>query len=143
MAILKAGKVVIVLNGRYAGRKAVVAKTFESNSERRFPHALVVGIDRYPRKITRSMSAEKTKKRSKVKPFVKYINVTHLMPTRYVVDVNVKDLANEAAMESESSRVALKKEVKKRLEDRYTNFATIKSEKKAVGAKYLFQTLRF
>jgi len=51
MGIIKSGKVVVVLAGRYAGRKAVVAKTFESNSDRRFGHALIVGIDRYPRKV--------------------------------------------------------------------------------------------
>ena len=42
----------------------------------------MVGIDRYPRKITRAMGAKKTAKRSKLKPFMKCINYTHLMPTR-------------------------------------------------------------
>lgn len=80
---IKAGKVVVMLAGRYAGRKAVVVKAFDSGSDdRKFTHALVAGIDRYPRKVTKSMSKAKVTKRSKVKPFVKYINVTHLMPTR-------------------------------------------------------------
>mmetsp|Transcript_32917 Transcript_32917/g.104230 ORF Transcript_32917/g.104230 Transcript_32917/m.104230 type:complete len:144 (-) Transcript_32917:146-577(-) len=143
MGIIKSGKVVVVLSGRYAGRKAVVAKTYDSNADRRFGHCLVVGIDRYPRKVTRSMSSEKVAKRSKVKPFVKYLNVRHIMPTRYVVDINVKDIVTDAAMESEAQRADLKKAMKKRFEDRYTNLSSGKSEKKTQGAKYLFQKLRF
>ena len=38
---VKTGKVVIVLNGRFAGRKAVVVKASESGSEtKKFGHAL-------------------------------------------------------------------------------------------------------
>ena len=36
-----------------------------------FSHALVAGIDRYPRKVTKKMSKKKIQKRSKVKPFLK------------------------------------------------------------------------
>jgi len=52
-------------------------------SHRRFI-AAVVGIDRYPRKITRAMGKAKTQKRSAIKPFIKVFNYTHLMPTRFV-----------------------------------------------------------
>ena len=45
----------------------------------------VAGIDRYPRKITKSMDEKKIAKRSLMKPFIKYVNYTHLMPTRYQV----------------------------------------------------------
>jgi len=49
---IKPGKVVIVLAGRYAGRKAVVVKAFdEGTNEHKFPHALVAGIERYPLKV--------------------------------------------------------------------------------------------
>lgn len=38
---IKTGKVVIVLNGRYAGRKAVVVKASDEGSEsKKFGHAL-------------------------------------------------------------------------------------------------------
>ena len=41
----------MVLNGRYAGRKAVIVKNFdEGTSSRPYGHALVVGINNYPRK---------------------------------------------------------------------------------------------
>jgi large subunit ribosomal protein L27e len=80
---IKSNRVVIMLSGRYAGRKAVVVKTFDSGSgDRKFAHALVAGLDRCPRKITKKMDAAKVAKKSKVKAFVKYVNYSHVMPTR-------------------------------------------------------------
>ena len=65
---LKPGKVVIVLAGSNAGRKAVIIKAFDSGlSGRKFGHCIVAGIDRYPRKITKRMSQKKIQ-RSKIKP---------------------------------------------------------------------------
>ena len=70
--IMKAGKVVLLLGGRYAGRKAVIVKpSDEGNNDKPFSHALVAGIDRYPRKVTKKMSKKKVASRSKVKPFIK------------------------------------------------------------------------
>lgn len=70
--IMKVGKVVLVLGGRYAGRKAIIMKTFDDGtSDKQFGHALVAGIDRYPRRVTRRMSKARLHKRSKIKPFVK------------------------------------------------------------------------
>ena len=39
--------------------------------ERPYPHAIVAGIERYPRKVTRGMGKKRIEKRSKVKPFIK------------------------------------------------------------------------
>ena len=56
---IKPGKVVIVLAGRYAGRKAVVVKAFdEGTNEHKFPHALVAGIERYPLKVTHTLHTQ-------------------------------------------------------------------------------------
>lgn len=80
---IKNGRVVIMLNGRYAGRKAIVVKANdEGNDLKKFGHALVAGVDRYPRKVVRAMGKAKMEKRSKIKPFVKVINFNHIMPTR-------------------------------------------------------------
>ena len=99
MGVIKSGKVVIVLQGRFAGRKAIVVKAYDDgNAERRFAHAMVAGIDRAPRKVTRSMSKEKIQKRTKMKPFLKYVNYTHLMPTRYVVDADLKKIVDESGL---------------------------------------------
>ena len=56
---------------------------------RSFPLS-VAGIDRYPRKITKAMDKKKVEKRSLIKPFVKHVNLTHLMPTRYQCDFDLK-----------------------------------------------------
>merc|ERR1712244_86571 len=86
--VMKSGKVVLVLGGRFAGKKAVIVKNYDDGTgEKPYGHALVAGIDRYPRKVTRKMSKKKLKMRSKIKSFVKVLNYNHLMPTRYSVDI--------------------------------------------------------
>lgn len=70
--ILKPGKVVIVLGGRYAGRKAIVMKALdEGTHDKPFGQAIVAGIDRYPRRVTRRMNKAKVHKNCRVKAFVK------------------------------------------------------------------------
>lgn len=70
--IMKSGKVVLVLGGRFAGRKAIIVKNYdEGTTEKPYGHALVAGVDRYPRKVTNKMSKKKVAKRSKIKAFVK------------------------------------------------------------------------
>ena len=65
-------QVAIVLQGRQAGKKVVIVKqNDEGTKERPYPHAIVAGIERYPRKVTKRMGAKKLAKRSKVKPFIK------------------------------------------------------------------------
>jgi large subunit ribosomal protein L27e len=63
---------VIVLQGRHAGKKAVVIKQLDDGTkERPYPHALIAGIERYPKKVTKRMGSKKLAKRNKVKPFIK------------------------------------------------------------------------
>eukprot|EP00959_Pyramimonas_sp_CCMP1952_P383850 8044229-Pyramimonas_sp.AAC.4 len=51
----QSNKVVVLLNGRYAGRKAVIVKNFDDGtSGRQYGHALVAGIATYPRKVRRA-----------------------------------------------------------------------------------------
>lgn len=87
--IMKSGKVVVVLGGRYAGKKGVIVKTHDDGSnDRPYGHALVAGIDRYPLKITKKMGKKRVAKRTRVKPFMKVLNYNHLMPTRYAQKVS-------------------------------------------------------
>ena len=141
----ESGKVVIVLAGRHAGKKAVVVKTIEDgDDEKHFSHCLVAGIARGPRKVTRGMSKKKVEKRSRtMKPFVKYINVRHVFPTRYVVDMDLKKAVDEADLASAERKVDVKKGLKKIFEDKYLNQKAVTSEKKAAGSNYFFQKLRF
>ncbi|KAL0244373.1 hypothetical protein GEMRC1_008457 [Eukaryota sp. GEM-RC1] len=110
---LTPGKVVIVLSGKYAGRKAVIVKVHERGTKTRpYGHCIIAGIDRYPLKVTRSMSQEAIKKRTTVKPFIKVINLTHLLPTRYKLELAMPDISLEAPEEDLKS-------IKKSFEDRY------------------------
>merc|ERR1712071_374421 len=118
---IKPGKVVLVLAGRYAGKKAIVVKTFDDGSkDREFGHCLVAGIDRNPLKVTKSMSKKKILKRSKIKPFLKYVNYNHIMPTRYTVsDIDLRTIVTPTAMKKIDSKVESRKEIKKLFEGRY------------------------
>mmetsp|Transcript_27504 Transcript_27504/g.80878 ORF Transcript_27504/g.80878 Transcript_27504/m.80878 type:complete len:91 (-) Transcript_27504:149-421(-) len=90
------------------------------------------------------MSKKKVERRSKcMKPFVKYINVRHVFPTRYQVDMDLKKAVDEADLANPERKVDVKKGLKKIFEDRYLNQKTVTSEKKAAGSQYFFQRLRF
>jgi len=65
-------QVAVVLQGRQAGKKVVVIKQVdEGTKDIPYPHAVVAGIERYPRKVTRRMGQKKVARRGKVKPFIK------------------------------------------------------------------------
>merc|ERR1712168_1062697 len=132
---MKPGKVVLVLNGRFAGRKAVIVRNYdEGQSDRAYGHALVAGIDGYPLKVTKKMGKNKIAKRSKIKPFVKVVNFNHMMPTRYSIDVAMeKSLVNKDCFRDPALRKKARKEVKDKLEERY----------KMGKNKWFFSKLRF
>merc|ERR1712022_108373 len=81
---LRDGKIVVCLQGRYAGKKAVILKTDdEGGKERPYGHCVVAGVAKAPLPITKAMckGTPKMKKlvqrRSRVKTFVKIINYSH------------------------------------------------------------------
>ncbi|XP_002732673.1 large ribosomal subunit protein eL27 [Saccoglossus kowalevskii] len=132
---MKPGKVVLVLGGRFAGRKAVIIKNYDDGtSDKPYGHALVAGIDRYPRKVTRDMGKKKLTQRSKIKSFVRVYNYNHLMPTRYSVDVNIdKSVVNKDCFRDPSRKRRARREAKAKFEERY----------KTGKNKWFFQKLRF
>jgi len=137
---LKAGKIVLLLSGRMAGKKAVIVKTFdEGTPDRPYGHCIVAGIQKFPLKITKKMSEKKIAKRSRIKPFIKCVNYNHLMPTRYMIDLELKSLVTTdiVAGSNPTARSNCRKDVKKLLEDKYNN--CIKTGK----SKWFFQKLRF
>ena len=98
----KPGKIVIVLNGRYAGRKGVIVKSnYESVKDRKFPHCMVVGLSHGPRKPTKKNLAKLQAKIKKLESqentsdrvkalksfgiFIKTYNMSHLLATRYTL----------------------------------------------------------
>uniref|UniRef100_A0A8V0ZHW4 60S ribosomal protein L27 n=1 Tax=Gallus gallus TaxID=9031 RepID=A0A8V0ZHW4_CHICK len=150
---MKPGKVVLVLAGRYSGRKAVIVKVRrlwrpvgsarvrdafqnidDGTSDRPYSHALVAGIDRYPRKVTAAMGKKKIAKRSKIKSFVKVYNYNHLMPTRYSVDIPLdKTVVNKDVFRDPALKRKARREAKVKFEERY----------KTGKNKWFFQKLRF
>lgn len=90
------------------------------------------------------MNKTKVEKRTKsMKPFVKYVNVRHIFPTRYIVDLDLKKAVDEADLVDAERKVDVKKNLKKVFMDRYLNQKEITSEKKAQGSTYFFQKLSF
>merc|ERR1712121_212289 len=118
---MKSGKVVLVLHGRFAGRKAIIVKNHDDGTQDKpYGHCLVAGIDRYPRKVTRRMGKKKIKDRSRIKPFMKVYNFNHLMPTRYSVDLNFeKTVVNKDAFRDPALKSKAKRDIKAKLEERY------------------------
>ena len=98
----KPGKIVIVLNGRYAGRKGIIVKSnYESVKDRKYPHCMVVGLSQGPRKPTKKNIAKLQAKIKKLESqentvdqikklksfgvFIKNYNMSHLLATRYTL----------------------------------------------------------
>ncbi|GLB39645.1 putative 60S ribosomal protein L27 [Lyophyllum shimeji] len=133
--VYKPGKVAIVLQGRQAGKKVVVIKQVdEGTKDRPYPHAVVAGIERYPRKVTRRMGQKKLAQRTKVKPFVKIVNYSHLFPTRYALELEgLKGIVSHDTFKEPTQREDAKKTIKKLFEERFV----------AGKNKWFFTQLRF
>ncbi|KAG2205346.1 hypothetical protein INT46_011033 [Mucor plumbeus] len=142
---IKAGKVVVILQGRYAGKKAVVVRSWnidtkfkldhdEGTKDRPYGYAVVAGVERSPLKVTKAMGKKKTAKRSKVKPFVKIVNYNHMMPTRYGLELEqIKGTVSAETFKEPTQREDSKKVIKKLFEERYQTGKN----------KWFFSKLRF
>ena len=143
---LKYGRVVVLLAGRHAGRKAVIIKCNEDgNKEKKFGFALVAGIDKYPRKVTKKMSQKKILKRTNIKPFVKYVNLNHLMPTRYQItgEIDFKTLVTEEKLTGDK-RKSMKKDLKLALQDKYRTLPPVKTgADKGAHLRFFYKKLKF
>ncbi|MEJ1269979.1 hypothetical protein NN561_000796 [Cricetulus griseus] len=106
----------------------------DGTSDRPYSHALVAGIDHYPRKVTAAMGKKKIAKRSKIKSFVKVYNYNHLMPTRCSVDIPLdKTVVNKDVFRDPALKRKARWEAKVKFEERY----------KTGNNKWFFQKLRF
>jgi len=156
--LLRPGKVVVVLAGRYAGKKAIIVKTFdEGHGDRKFGHCIVAGLERAPKKVTKSMGQKKIKARINMKPFVRAVNYNHILPTRYQVDLDVKKLTlkategkegetinlDETTLKDKSTRDLARKALKNLLREGYEAFDAKKEGKGKVGEHYFYTKLRF
>ena len=147
----KPGKIVVVLNGRYAGKKGIIVKSnYESVKDRKYPHCMVVGIAKGPRKPTKKNIAKlqakikelesKENSSDKIKAlksfgiFIKTYNMSHLLATRYTlkdefglnkalgkIEELVKKLAEEKAI-IDNKEKNKKEDNAKELEDLKTKY---------------------
>ena len=80
-----------------------------------------------------------------VKPFVKYVNLQHVMPTRYNLDISeaLDKAVGDVDLADVNAKKELKGELKTKLQERYKTLGQAKSEKTATGVKYFFKKLRF
>eukprot|EP00922_Rhytidocystis_sp_ex-Travisia-forbesii_P013246 GHVS01019824.1.p1 GENE.GHVS01019824.1~~GHVS01019824.1.p1 ORF type:complete len:148 (-),score=11.30 GHVS01019824.1:204-647(-) len=144
--LLKPGRVVVVLSGRMAGKKAVVVQAWDNGTkERSFGHCLVCGVERAPLKVTKKMSKKKIEKRCRVKPFVKYVNFNHLMPTRYTVpnEFETKSLITDQQMSSPEERKTAKKTIRNVLYEKFMNPTSDKTGKISKDVVFMRKKLRF
>lgn len=81
---------VIVLKGRYAGKKAFIQLFNKKSAECNYETAVIVGIEKGPKKAYVGMTEEEIKKRSRIRPFIKKINLGHILPTKYVIDLDLE-----------------------------------------------------
>ncbi|KDD76779.1 hypothetical protein H632_c107p1 [Helicosporidium sp. ATCC 50920] len=117
---LKPGKVVILLTGRHAGKKAVIVKNFDDGtSARSYGHAVVLGLGKSPGKVTKSSSLQKQARKSSLRTFVKAVNYQHMMPTRYTLDVDLKNVVGADAVENSSKRKATNRAARKVLSEKF------------------------
>ncbi|CAK0860135.1 unnamed protein product [Prorocentrum cordatum] len=143
---IKAGRVVVLLQGRYTGKKAIVVKPFDDGSRARpFGHCLVAGVDKAPLKVTKTMGKKKIAKRTRVKPFVKYVNYNHMMPTRYQVpaEVGVQSWVTDQQMDNPDGRVEAKKLIKNAFQEKFASPPADKAGKPSKDVLYLRKKLRF
>ncbi len=98
----KPGKVVVVLNGRNAGSKGIIVKSnYENTKDKKYPHCVVVGFSKGPRKPTKKNIAKLQARIRKLESqsdatdrlnalksfgvFIKTYNMSHLLATRYTI----------------------------------------------------------
>ena len=66
------------------------------------------------------MSQKKIDRKTRIKPFVKYVNYNHMLATRFMVkeDFDFKGAINDEKMDTPEARKTAKAEIKKILEER-------------------------
>eukprot|EP01128_Nolandella_sp_AFSM9_P011881 TRINITY_DN8784_c0_g1_i1.p2 TRINITY_DN8784_c0_g1~~TRINITY_DN8784_c0_g1_i1.p2 ORF type:complete len:135 (-),score=32.32 TRINITY_DN8784_c0_g1_i1:63-467(-) len=130
---LKSSRVVIVTQGRYAGAKAVIVQAHDNgNAARNYGHAVVVGVEKFPLPVTRSMNKKKVARRTRVKPFVKTLNYNHILPTRYsLADMKVE--VEGVTSKDPAQRKVAERKLQKVFQERYNSGKN----------KWFFTKLRF
>jgi ribosomal protein L14E/L6E/L27E len=78
------------LNGRHAGKKAVIIENIAQSLCYPSNKIMVLGIKAIPKKKLRKNKNNSIKKKLRIKVFFKTLNKKHIFPTRYFVDLNLE-----------------------------------------------------
>merc|ERR1712216_1103529 len=117
---IKPGRIVVCLNGRFAGRKAIVVKQNDDGNK-------------------------KIAKRMRVKPFIRYVNYNHIMPTRYQLPaaIDPKALVTDVQMDTDDGRIEAKKEISMLFKEKFQTVVPDKNNKPSKDIAFLRKRLRF
>lgn len=126
-ALVTPGRFAILLHGRHAGKKVIVLSVFNEPSEtRKYPHAIVLGIEKAPKLLSKDMTQEQMVKRTQIKTFIKTVNYNHLLLTRHVLKeedfwtkIKVETLIK--SMDDTAEKKTALQEVSKVLRQKYLN----------------------
>ena len=129
----KAGRVVLMTNGRYAGHKAVIVQAQDAKTkERKYGHALVAGVKKYPKRVVRGMSKRRIQRRSHVGVFLRVVNQRHFFATRYNMDLS-KELRGRLSVADANRKAKSAKLLQKVFQARHN----------ANSNRWFFNRLRF
>lgn len=115
-SFVEPGRFVVMLQGRRAGKKALVLAVYPEGVESRpYPHAYVLGVDKCPKKITKDMSQKAITSRTRVKTFFKCVNLNHILLTRHQTsDANLfKSIEAENLIQSANDATKKKEALEK------------------------------
>lgn len=138
----------MILNGRFSGQKAIILKNSDGKFSNEGRHIFLLGIKRYPQKITRKTLKHKINKRLRVKTFVKRMNKNHVFPTRYILDLDKKskEVIEEKTEEIFREKNGKDKDISKdsRIKKLFFALDNILMDKFFAGKnKWFFNRLRF
>lgn len=151
----KPGRIVVVTNGRYAGKKAIIIRSnFEQTKSKKYPHCLVLGLAKTPRRVTKKYlkrlerrtkvlnekisekkgDAEELQRLKRFGVFLKSYNMSHLLATRYKVSENFGIESHMTKIENIETQIkeATSKLNKKENEDK-NDKTEIEKLKKQIG----------
>jgi len=101
---------------------------------------LVAGIARNLIQAKRSFGKKKFIKKTGVKTFVKYVNQSHVLPTRFVVSEFDFTEVKDESFKTQETREALRKSIRDKFTEAYRN---PKQGEKSGHTKFFFTRLRF
>eukprot|EP01084_Bolivina_argentea_P146940 257172_1 len=113
------GRVVLILQGRFAGCKAVILENKEASRKHKFSHCIVAGISKTPRRVSRDMNKTQIRNKSSMHTFVKVVNQIHLMPTRYKMELSLGDISVKSLNPKDGKRKKLRQDVRRKFRRMY------------------------